>query len=412
MRNIRTDVLVIGGGAGGMAAAVSAAKEGAHVILLEREDTIGGVLNQCIHNGFGLQFYQQELTGPEFSYKLENELKEKDVHVVCGSYVRHVDFASSTAYVLSSSGVQKIEAGAIVIATGARERPFGALLIPGDRPAGILPAGLAQRYVNLENHLPGKRALILGSGDIGLIMARRLTLEGMEVVAVVERMPYPGGLTRNVVQCLEDFGIPLHLSHTVTQVRGKGRLERVEVSQVDKEFNPVPGTAKHFDVDTLILSAGLIPHIEDYVRDLSTDHVNKGLSVSNTCETTVRGTFAAGNNVAIFDLVDYVAAEGWIAGRHAAFRALGKARESERIPVVRKGMVGALVPNMVDPQEHLRIYLRVKTPMDKGKIVLEELGIEKDFVYAVPSEMIQLVVNRDKFEKMNGADSLTVEVLP
>ncbi len=412
MKKTRTDVLVIGGGAGGMAAAVSAAKEGVGVTLLEREDIIGGVLNQCIHNGFGLQFYQQELTGPEFSFKLEDELQQENVHVVCGSYVRHVDFKNSAAYVVSPNGGQKIEAGAIVIATGARERPFGSLLIPGDRPSGIIPAGLAQRYVNLENHLPGNRALILGSGDIGLIMARRLTLEGMEVAAVVERMPYPGGLTRNVVQCLEDFGIPLLLSHTVTHVRGKGRLEEVEISEVDEDFRPIPGKNQVFQVDSLILSAGLIPQVEDYVRDLETDPINKGLSVSNTCETTVRGAFAAGNNVAVFDLVDYVAAEGWIAGRHAAFHSLGKSQESRRIPLARKGMVGVLVPAMVDPQEHLRVYLRVKSPMDKGRIVIRELGIEKEFVYAVPSEMLQLVVNKDKLEKLNSLDSLTVEVLP
>jgi len=411
MKNTKTDVLVVGGGAGGMAAAVSAAKEGAHVILLEREDAVGGVLNQCIHNGFGLQFYQQELTGPEFSHKLEYELRERDVHVVCGSYVRHIDFSSNSAYVISPSGGEKITAGAIVIATGARERPFGALLIPGDRPAGIFPAGLAQRYVNLENHLPGNRALILGSGDIGLIMARRLTLEGMEVVAVVERMPYPGGLTRNVVQCLEDFGIPLLLSNTVTSVRGNGRLKSVEVSEVDEQFNPISGKARSFEVDTLVLSAGLIPQVEDYVRDLDTDPVNKGLSVSNTCETSARGIFAAGNNVAVFDLVDYVAAEGWIAGRHAAFHALGNAGQSQRIPVVRKGMVGVLVPNMVDPNEHLRIYLRLKAPMDKGKVIVRELEIEKDFVYGVPSEMLQLVVNKDKLDKIRDLERLTVEVL-
>ena len=255
---------------------------------------------------FGLHFYKEELTGPEFADKLFNEMTLDRVNIISESYVREVDVQNKIVQVLSPDGAYEINAKTVVIATGARERPFGALMIPGDRPSGIYTAGLAQRFVNLENRLPGKRALILGSGDIGLIMARRLTLEGMKVEAVLERMPFPGGLLRNIVQCLEDYDIPLYLSHTVTKTIGRGRLNSVEVSKVDENYNPIPGTEKTYDVDTLILSAGLIPQVEDISDSLQLDPVNKGYSVSNSCETNIDGIYAAGNNVAVFDLVDYV----------------------------------------------------------------------------------------------------------
>lgn len=410
MKQLITDVLVIGGGAAGMAAALSAAREGVHVTLLERENDTGGVLNQCIHNGFGLHFYHEELTGPEFAWKLEGEMSTENVKIICESYVREIDVKEKKALVISPDGAYEIDAKSVVIATGARERPFGALMIAGDRPSGIFTAGLAQKFVNLENRVPGNKALVLGSGDIGLIMARRLTLEGMEVVGVVERMPYPGGLTRNVVQCLDDFDIPLYLSHTVTEVKGNGRLEKVTVSKVDEKFSPIAGTEIEFDVDTLILSAGLIPQVEDFDETLETDSINKGFVVSNMCETSTEGVFAAGNNVAVFDLVDYVAAEGWIAGLHAARYAQGKTTSGDRVPAVRGDNVGILVPGLVDPEENLRIYIRLRKPMDKGTIVLKELGIEKKFTYGVPSEMLQVVVNKEKLSVLPEIGRLTVEV--
>ncbi|WP_156173165.1 NAD(P)/FAD-dependent oxidoreductase [Kosmotoga pacifica] len=408
MEHIKTDVLVIGGGAAGMAAALSASREGVMVTLLEREKKTGGVLNQCIHHGFGLQFYRQELTGPEFAHKLQLEMNQHSVNVISESYVRHIDTMRKYVEVLSPDGVFIIQARAIVLSTGARERPFGSLMIPGDRPAGIYTAGLAQRMVNLENTLPGRRALILGSGDIGLIMARRLTLEGMEVLGVVERLPYPGGLTRNVVQCLEDYGIPLHLSHTVVEVRGKKRLERVLLSKVDENFNIIPGTQRWLKIDTLILSAGLIPQVEDLGEGLETDPVNRGFAVSNSCETSVEGIFAAGNNVAVFDLVDYVAAEGWIAGKNAALHARGERRKSPGIPIVRGKNVGVLVPTFIDPSEHLRVYLRLRKPMDRGVVISKELDIETPFNYGTPSEMIQFVINRDKLQGLKKAVKIEV----
>ncbi|WP_367355733.1 NAD(P)/FAD-dependent oxidoreductase [Mesotoga sp.] len=410
MKRLTTDVLVIGGGAAGMACALSAAKTGVEVTLLEREPVVGGVLNQCIHNGFGLQFYQEELTGPEFAVRLQNEMNQEKVTVIGESYVREIDVINKRAMVLSPQGAFEILSKAVVISTGARERPFGSLLIQGDRPSGIMPAGLAQRYVNLENYLPSRKAVVLGSGDIGLIMARRLTLEGVEVVGVVERMPYPGGLTRNIVQCLEDYEIPLLLSTTVTKVLGNGRLEEIEISEVDESFMPVPGTSRRLKADTLILSAGLLPQVEDFDNDLRIDHINKGFLVSNTGESSVEGVFAAGNNVAIFDLVDYVAAEGWIAGRHAALYALGESTSGDRVPVVRGENVGVLVPGIVDMEENLRLYIRLRKPMNEGTVILKELDFEKAFSYGVPSEMIQIVMNKEKLAPLMGAGRLTVEV--
>jgi NADPH-dependent 2,4-dienoyl-CoA reductase/sulfur reductase-like enzyme len=411
MNKLKTDVLVIGGGAAGMACALSAAREGVRVTLLEREARIGGVLNQCIHNGFGLQFYQQELTGPEFASRLMEEMQVENVTVISESYVRDINVRTKTASVLSPKGAYEIQAKALVVSTGARERPFGSLLIPGDRPSGIMPAGVAQRYVNLENYLPSKRAIVLGSGDIGLIMARRLTLEGVEVVAVLERMPFPGGLTRNIVQCLDDFDIPLYLSTTVTGVRGNGRLESVEISRVDENFVPIAGSQKTIAVDALILSAGLLPQVEEFDEDLEIDAVNRGFVVSNTCESSVEGVFAAGNNVAVFDLVDYVAAEGWIAGRHAALFSLGKNTSGDRVPVFRGQNVGVLVPGIVDMEEHLRLYIRLRKPMERGTVVLRELAMEKKFTFGVPSEMIQMVVNKEKLLPLMDSGRLTVEVL-
>jgi len=410
VKRLTTDVLVIGGGAAGMACALSAAKTGVEVTLLEREPVVGGVLNQCIHNGFGLQFYQEELTGPEFAVRLQNEMNQEKVTVIGESYVREIDVINKRAMVLSPQGAFEILSKAVVISTGARERPFGSLLIQGDRPSGIMPAGLAQRYVNLENYLPSRKAVVLGSGDIGLIMARRLTLEGVEVVGVVERMPYPGGLTRNIVQCLEDYEIPLLLSTTVTKVLGNGRLEEIEISEVDESFMPVPGTSRRLNADTLILSAGLLPQVEDFDNDLRIDHINKGFLVSNTGESSVEGVFAAGNNVAIFDLVDYVAAEGWIAGRHAALYALGESTSGDRVPVVRGENVGVLVPGIVDMEENLRLYIRLRKPMNEGTVILKELDFEKAFSYGVPSEMIQIVMNKEKLAPLMGAGRLTVEV--
>jgi len=299
---------------------------------------------------------------------------------------------------VSERGYEELEVGALILATGARERPFGSLMIPGDRPSGIFVAGLAQRFVNIENRLPGKRALILGSGDIGLIMARRLTLEGVEVVAVVERLPYPGGLDRNVRQCLEDFGIPLLLSHTVVEVRGRERLEEVVVSRVDERFKPIPGTEKVFKVDTLILSVGLIP-MTDLVKDL-VQREGKGIAVSNTGQTSVEWIFSAGNVTTIFDLVDYVTYEGEKAGKNAVEYVkkgeLGKIKYS-----IEKGEnVGVVFPKWFDPSEEFVVYLRASKPMERGIVHIGDM-VKLELMDLTPSEMVRIKVPRTKVKEMD-----------
>ncbi|MGB4458927.1 MAG: FAD-dependent oxidoreductase, partial [Defluviitoga tunisiensis] len=295
-----TDVVVIGAGGGGLAAAISASKAGAQVILIEREDDSGGVLNQCIHNGFGLHYFRKDLTGPEFKESLQEELEKTNVTVLKSTFVLDVTRDKKILFV-NKNGINEIKTKSLVMATGARERHFNSLAIPGDRVSGIFTAGVAQKYINLQNLKPANKALILGSGDIGLIMARRLHLEGIEVEGVVEILPYPGGLERNVQQCLRDYNIPLYLSHTVTRVEGDKRLNRVYVSQVDENRNIIPNTEKIFEVDALITSVGLIPSIKpvEFVQTAP------GFVTSNTNQTSEDWIFAAGNCTVVVVVVDF-----------------------------------------------------------------------------------------------------------
>ncbi len=379
-----------------MAAALGAAEQGVEVLLVEREDRNGGVLNQCIHNGFGLHYFREELTGPEYAERFMKLIESRNIRTFTGAHVWKLAPFENTAFIVSESGIYDVFFDALVVTTGARERPFGALMIPGDRPAGIFTAGLAQRFVNIENHLPGKRALILGSGDIGLIMARRLTLEGMEVVGVVERLPYPGGLERNVQQCLVDFDIPLYLSHTVTGVEGKGRLEKVYISEVDDEFKPMKGTEKVFKVDTLILSVGLIPQTEILKNFVEIDPKTFGFITSNTGRTSLDSVFAAGNDVIIYDLVDYVSTEGYTAGKHAALHALRKATPSRRIPIIPGENIGVLFPRFYEEQEDLRIYVRVRKPLENVRVVVEPGIYSRKFDRVAPNEMITFTIPSEK----------------
>jgi len=379
-----------------MAAALGAAEHGVEVLLVEREDRNGGVLNQCIHNGFGLHYFREELTGPEYAERFMKLIESRNIRTFTGAHVWKLVPFGNMAFIVSESGIYNVYFDALVVTTGARERPFGALMIPGDRPAGIFTAGLAQRFVNIENHLPGKRALILGSGDIGLIMARRLTLEGMEVVGVVERLPYPGGLERNVQQCLVDFDIPLYLSHTVTGVEGKGRLERVYISEVDDEFKPVKGTERAFEVDTLILSVGLIPQTEILKNFVEIDPKTFGFITSNTGRTSLDNVFAAGNDVIIYDLVDYVSTEGYTAGKHAALHALRKATPSRRIPIIPGENIGVLFPRFYEEQEDLRIYVRVRKPLENIRVVVEPGIYSRKFDKVAPNEMITFTIPSEK----------------
>lgn len=320
------DVAVIGGGPAGMAAALAAREQGAeHVIILEREAQLGGILEQCIHNGFGLHRFHEELTGPEYAERYEKMVKAQNITCLCDTTVVNLSADRCIIAVNQRDGYFQIRAKAVVLAMGCREKPRGALSTPGTRPAGVITAGTAQKFVNLKGWLPGKRIVILGSGDIGLIMARRMTLEGAKVEAVCEILPDSGGLTRNIVQCLHDFEIPLLLHHTVTEIHGRDRVEGVTISAVDEQLQPIAGTERYLPCDTLMLSVGLIPENElSKKAGITIDTKSRGPVVDEQRQTSAAGIFACGNVVRVHELVDFVSAEGEIAGRAAALFACGK----------------------------------------------------------------------------------------
>ena len=411
MTTYRTDVLVIGGGAAGLAAATAAASSGRETLLIEREDSPGGVLEQCIHPGFGVHRYKEELTGPEFAARLVEELERSGAEVLSKRSVLSIDPKTRVVETTGPEGLRTIKPRAVVFTTGARERPFGALRIPGPRPVGVFTAGLAQKLVNLYNLLPGRRALILGSGDIGLIMARRLHLEGVEVVGVLELKPFPGGLTRNVVQCLDDFGIPLHLSHTVTAVHGTTRLTGVTAAAVDGDGRPIPGTGREFEVDTLILSVGLIPEAELVSPFVGLDPINRGPRVDSRWRTEAPWLFAAGNSVAVFDLVDAVAAAGAEAGRFAARFAAGEDEEGRIVPLVRGENVLHLVPTALDSSIPTVIRLRVPRPMERAQVRLGGGIVSRRFVGVRPAEMVEVRLSAEAVEALAKLAEVKVEVI-
>jgi NADPH-dependent 2,4-dienoyl-CoA reductase/sulfur reductase-like enzyme len=395
---MKTDVLVIGAGAAGMSAAIAAAKKNLKVVIAERDEITGGILNQCIHNGFGLHYFKEELTGPEYAERFRDQLSRyaDSIEVLTDCHVLRLN-RNKKALLVSPKNVFELEAKVVVYAAGARERPFGSLMIPGDRPSGIFTAGVAQRLMNIDNRKVGRRALIVGSGDIGMIMARRLTLEGIEVVGVVERLPYPGGLLRNVIQCLKDFNIPLYLSSTVVEVKGRERLEEVIVASVDEQFRPIPNTEKSFKVDTLVLSVGLIPQVEMLNGLVSLDKRTRGIACSNTGQSSNEWIFAAGNCTAIFDLVDYVTKEGERAGEYAS-RYVNGERFSLGIPIVPGENVMLTFPNYYNDIDDLTVYLRCKKPMEKA--VLKVGGFEKTFEDLIPSEMIVVKIPKQKLSNL------------
>ncbi len=412
MRAPEVDVLVVGAGAAGMAAATAAARAGARTVLLERGERLGGVLEQCIHPGFGLHRYREELTGPEFAHRLRAELEDSGAEILTGTTVLEILPDGPRVKAVTPRGLRKFRSRAVVWAAGARERPFGALRIPGTRPAGIFTAGLAQRLLDLEGLLPGRRAVILGSGDIGLIMARRLHLEGVEVRAVLEIQPFPGGLTRNVVQCLQDFGIPLLLSHTVAEVHGRKRLEGITAVKVDARWNPLPGTERYIEADALVLSVGLIPEtrlIEGFVQ---LDPVNRGPKVNGSLQTDVPWLFAAGNCVAVFDLVDTVAALGERAGIAAARYARGELPSGRKVPLVRGENVVGLVPSYLNgAMGSVAVHLRVPRPMEG---VTVDLGgvVRRRVRVARPAEMIEIRLGKEEIAELSRAPQVVVEVKP
>lgn len=375
------DVVVIGGGPAGMGAAIAAQQAGARVAIVERDAHLGGILRQCIHPGFGLEHFKEELTGPEYAQRLINEVAALPIDVHTGAMVIAIDGDADTAgsgahrvTCMSEEELLELDARAVVLAMGCRERTRSEIKIPGSRPAGVFTAGLAQRYINIENLAPGRRAVILGSGDIGLIMARRCALEGMEVEGVYELMPYANGLYRNVKNCLEDFAIPLHLSTTVTRIIGDARVEAVEVSRVDEHLSPIPGTGRVVPCDTLLLSVGLIPENELATKaGVELDPRTRGAKVDESLMTSVPGIFSCGNVLHVHDLADNATAEAQRAGRAAATWAL---RESDRedesqdaIAVEAAGLAGYAVPSRINGADALvKIWFRVRTPIECGRI--------------------------------------------
>lgn len=376
MKILDYDVAVIGGGPAGLSAALKANEIGAKVAILERNPELGGILNQCIHSGFGLQYFKKELTGPEYAEMFINKILDADIDVYLNTMVTDITY-DRTVTAVNSSGILKINAGSILLAMGCRERTRGAIMIPGSRPAGIFTAGQAQRYMNIDNLKLGSKVVILGSGDIGLIMARRLTLEGIKVLGVYEIMPYPNGLYRNIKHCLEDFNIPLHLSSTVINVIGNNRLESVVVSKVDKDGNPIPGTEEKINCDTLLLSIGLIPENELSLKaGVLLNPLTNGPIVNDKLETSIPGIFACGNVLHVHDLVDEVTKEAEYAGVKAAYFSQGKIEHSEKISIMAGKNIRYTVPNYISAEhdDKINMYFRVNKPILKGNLVIKSNG--------------------------------------
>lgn len=414
MKQLNYDVAVIGGGPAGLAAGLEAKRRGMNTIILERDSELGGILNQCIHSGFGLHYFKEELTGPEYAERFAKKVKESDADIYLNTMV--IDIINDKQIVaVNREGLIKINAGSIVLAMGCRERTRGAIMVPGSRPAGIMTAGQAQRYLNIENLKPGNRAVILGSGDIGLITARRMKLEGIEVLGVYELMPYANGLSRNIKYCLEDFGIPLNLSTTVTKIKGNNRLEEIEVSRVDENLKVIPGTEKTIKCDTLILSIGLIPENELSLRaGVKLNPSTNGPFVDSNLQTNIPGIFACGNVLHVHDLVDNVTREGEIAGRTAAEFALNRRVEIDSIKIRTDENIRYTVPSFIKyhSSNNISINFRVKRPIENGRIIAVLGG---SIIYQgrktsfKPSKMENLKLNLEKINIITGELFLNIQ---
>ncbi len=417
MINRKVDIAVIGAGPAGLAAAISAKESGiSSLVVIERENEPGGILRQCIHNGFGLHRFSEELTGPEYAQRDIDRARELDIPIQCGCTVLSVSAERDVTCLSPSEGLIVYHAGAVILAMGCRERPRGALCTPGTRCAGIYSAGTAQRFVNLEGYMPGKRVVILGSGDIGLIMARRMTLQGASVLACVEILPYSSGLNRNIVQCLQDFGIPLYLSHTVTDIRGRERLEGVTVSRVDENRLPVPGTEIEFECDTLLLSCGLIPENELSVgAGVRISDATSGAVVSENFETSVPGIFACGNVLHVHDLVDFVSRESFSAGRAAADFVLSGGSSAPEWIAVRDGHgVRGTVPQQIrkNADHSVDLMFRPSGVFRNASAVVtcggREILRKKALIYT-PGEMVVLTLNAAQLSSLTDS-VLTVSI--
>lgn len=405
---MKYDLVVVGGGPAGLAAAYEAHENGVEkILIIERDKELGGILNQCIHNGFGLHTFKEELTGPEYAGRFIDMVEGTNIEVMLDTMVLEIEGKIIHA-INTEKGYLTIEAEAIVLAMGCRERTRGAISIPGDRPSGIFTAGAAQRFINMEGYMVGKKVVILGSGDIGLIMARRMTLEGAKVEAVVELMPYSNGLTRNIVQCLEDYGIPLYLSHTVIDVKGDGRLEKVIIAKVDENRQPIKGTEIEFDADTLLLSVGLIPENElSKNAGVELDLRTNGLVVSESMETNREGIFACGNVVHVHDLVDFVTEEAKNAGKNAAKYIKGKKRLNHFTEIKNGENISYTVPQKFEIESldgNLNVFMRVRNVFKNKQIVVrdEEGNVIQSFKkpHVVPAEMERITILKDKLKML------------
>ena len=411
---IKKELVIVGGGPAGMAAAVAAYDAGIRdILILERDRSLGGILNQCIHNGFGLHRFKEELTGPEYAYRYEMQVRKRGIEFKLNTMVLDITSEKMITAINSEDGVIVISAGAIILAMGCRERPKGALNIAGTRPSGIFTAGTAQKFVNIDGYMPGKRVVILGSGDIGLIMARRMTLEGAKVEAVCELMPYSGGLARNIEQCLNDFDIPLMLSHTVVEIHGRERVEGVTIARVDASRRPIPETRKFIECDTLLLSCGLIPENElTKSAGISMDRITNGAVVDQNRQTDIEGVFACGNVLHVHDLVDYVSEEAEIAGRAAAEYLSGRVGEGVAINLVTDGKIRYTVPQKISEKKDVTVYFRVSDVFRNARIVVrdgERVLVSKKKQKVAPGEMEAITIKAEQISECGNIIKLSLE---